>query len=163
MADDNNFMTSIISSALAAQDAQEAMTTSESSEIQFSGITEKDGYVGEMVKASLAAMNASESSYKTGDPDQRWDESYTVIISYLVASVAGTEVDTDLSESATYQSLREIIDFIADNIGVNLDDVELDLDGNALHIEAVSDYGKVHVEAGLEAYKHIDVSQIIRL
>lgn len=163
MADDNNFMTSIISASLAAQDAQEAYSASESSEVQFSGITEKDGYVGEMVKASLAAMNASEGAYKSSDPDQRWDDSYTVIISYLVASVAGTEVDTDLSESATYQSLREIMDFISDNIGVTLDDAKLEIDGNALYIEAQSDYGKVHVEAGLEAYKHVDISQIIRI
>lgn len=155
----NSFLNGIISSALAAQDAQYGISESSSEGSHFSGITEKDGYVGEMVKASLAILE----SQPTTDYSRKFGSKYTVIMESLYITVRNTPLDIAF-ESQSIDSVQEIIDFVEDYLGVSLDSAKIYYGSDSkMHIESDSEYGRVHAYIGIDAYQEVPANEILRL
>ena len=155
---EQSFLNSIVSSALSAQEQQQSMTESKEAS-NFSGITEKDGYVGEMVKASLAIFEAKTPA----DYSKAFPEDVIVIINSLSVAVAGTPIDLE-SELNSIDSIQQLIDFISEETGVDLSGIQAVYGSdNKIHMEHDSEYGKMTIEVGVEAYKAVDTNTILGL
>ena len=157
---ENSFLNGIISSALAAQDQQETLNSdSNMSESQFSGITEKDGYVGEMVKASLAIFEAK----KPADYDKAFDKNYIVVINSLSATVADTDLEVEF-DADPIDSIKDLLNYIEDRSGLELDSAMVTFGSdNKIHISQDSEYGPVNIEVGVDAYQSVEPNKVLML
>ena len=155
---ENSFLNGIISSALAAQDAQESGNFSESS---FGGITEKDGYVGEMVKASLAIFEAK----KPADYGQKFDSDVTVVLTSMEANVSGTnlELDYDADNAAVFESVQDIIDFASEMTELDLSGAEASCNSSEVVINKETEYGPAKISMTIEAYKPVPLNSVLNL
>ena len=153
-----SFLENIVGSALAAQESQET-NSFDSSSGSFSGITEKDGYVGEMVKASLAIFEAkTPKDYGTPFPDN-----YIVLLDSLKVVVGGTDMEM-IVESIPLESIQELIAYIENQLDLNLDSIEAYYGSdNKIHMQQDSDYGLVEIEAGVSAYQEVEANKILGL
>lgn len=157
--ENNSFLNGIISSALAAQEQQESFDAGNVSEGSFSGITEKDGYVGEMVKASLAIFEAK----KPADYGKAFGNEYAVIVNSLSVNVAGTDLDVSV-DAEPIDSIKDLIQYIEDESGLELDKVVATYGSdNKIHMEQDSEYGPVKIEVGVDAYKTVEANEVLGL
>lgn len=152
---ENSFLNGIISSALAAQDAQDSGNFSESN---FGGITEKDGYVGEMVKASLAIFEtATPTNYSNA-----FNEDYIVVLTSARANVSGTELDLDYSEE-TFESVQGIIDYASNLTELDLTGAQAYYTDGEVVIKKDTEYGPAEIFMNIEAYKPVPINDVLRL
>lgn len=157
---EKSFLNGIISQALAAQDQQASYDMNDVSEAQFSGITEKDGYVGEMVKQSLAIMEAKTTPADYAKP---FSDEYVVIVNSLNVVVAGTQIDSELEESTAINSIQDLLDLISGGTGLSMDNAHIIFADGKVRIDTDSEYGKVEVEANIDAYQIVDPNTALGL
>ena len=154
----DSFLNSIVSSALIAQDAQESNSASESIATPMSGVSERDGYVGEMVKASLALFEDS-----TPDLSRKFPSEYVAVINSLEVWVAQTQLDIEF-DSDFCDSIQDLLDKISDIASLDFSEPEIFYSSDKkVHILDSSPYGKVHAIVGLELYQTIDTNSILKL
>lgn len=162
MSEENSFLNSIIGAALAAQDQQEASESGNISESSFSGISEKDGYVGEMVKASLSLF---EEVRQTKDYSKKFDSKYVVLIESLAVNVAGTSMPTNF-DADPVDSIEELISYVSDAAEIDLDQEKISISfgsDNKIHMEQQSEYGLISIKVGVNAYEEVDANKVLML
>lgn len=158
---EKSFLNGIISSALAAQEQQASYDSGNVSEsAQFSGITEKDGYVGEMVKASLAIFEAKTTP---ADYAKAFAKDYIVMITSLSVVVAGTPIDSEFEESTVINSIQDLLDIISGDTGLSMDNAHIIFADGKVRIDTDSEYGEVKIEAGIEVYQAVEVNKVLQL
>lgn len=155
---DNSFMKDIVSLALNAQDAQNSVSESSNSE-PISGITERDGYVGEMVKASLSIFE----SRKPSDYGKEFPKDYMVILNSLKVLVAGTDMEI-IVQAIPLESIQELITYVENQLDLDLKNIEAYFGSdNKIHMEQDSNYGRVEIIAGVDVYKPIPENDVLQL
>jgi hypothetical protein len=161
----DSFLNSIVSSALSAQDQQYSQDSSSMNEDEssyLSGITEKDGYVGEMVKQTLALFETSSSPK---DYRKKFDSKYTVVVESLSVMVSNTSMPTNVEEDSV-ESIADLAAYVS-----NAAEIDLDLDklkvtygsNNKIHMEQESEYGPIKIEVGVSAYEEVDANTVLKL
>ena len=162
MTEENSFLGGIIGAALAAQDQQEQLDSGNVSESHFSGISEKDGYIGEMVKASLSLFEEVRSSK---DYQKKFDSKYTVLIETLAVSVAGTSMPTNF-DADPVQSIEDLISYVSNAADIDLDPEKIEVyfgsDGK-IHMDQDSEYGLISIKVGVNAYEEIEANKVLML
>lgn len=156
---ENSFLNSIISSALSAQDAQYS-SESGSSYAAESSITDRDGYVGEMVKASLAIME----DRKPIDYSTPFDSNCIVLLNSLSVTIQGTDMEVHV-EPTSLDSLEELIHYVEEQISLDLDKIQAYYmkDTDKVYMTQDSEYGTVEVIAKIEVYQKTDTNKTLRL
>lgn len=156
---DNSFLNDIAKAALAAAETQDSYTSESSNQPVLSGITEKDGYVGEMVKASLQIFE----SVKPADYSKKFSSEYTVILSSLSVKVADTDMDITV-EAIQLESIRDLLTYIENQLDLDLSDAEGYFGSdNKIHMQKQSEYGLVNIEASVDAYVEVPANKVLNL
>jgi hypothetical protein len=161
----DNFLTGIVSSALSAQEqqySQDGSSINEEQESRLSGITEKDGYVGEMVKQTLALFEDSDSPK---DYRKKFDSKYTVVVDSLSVKVADTDMPTNI-EYDSVDSIASLAAYVS-----NAAEIDLDVDklkatygsDNKIHMEQDSEYGLIKIEVSVTAYEEVEANTVLKL
>lgn len=154
----DSFLESIVSSALEAQNVQ---SSTDSETQKFSAITERDGYVGEMVKASLALFEAKEADFT-----KKFPSDYMIITDTLSVKIGGSAVATDI-EPQSMASIQDIFDWVLESADLSKSEVKNIStyygSDKKVHFEFDSDYGKGDAIVGLDAYQEVDVNTVLTL
>lgn len=159
MPEENSFLNGIIGAALAAQEQQDSQNFEESA---FSGISESDGYVGEVVKASLSLFEDTRSAK---DYSKKFNSKYIVILESLAVTVAGTSMPTNF-DADPIDSIEDLISYISDAAEIDLDLEKLEISfgsDNKIHMEQPSEYGQIVIKVGVNAYEEIEANKVLML
>lgn len=154
----DTYLENLIGSALSAQEQQTVYEAEEVGSSKFSAITEKDGYIGEMVKASLNLFSSESQDFSRKFPAEN-----IVILNSLDVEVAGTPLDVEF-DLESFKSVRSILDYVLNISGLEkVNEFSVYWSNKKIHFEFNTSYGEAKAIVGVDVYREVDPNSVLEL